>query len=755
MTTYHPPTTAEKLRALPWSIGANAANAVFVQLVFFGPAFVLFLDELSISRTEIGFLLSLVPFTGLVAIFIAPQVARFGYKKTFLTFWAMRKIAAAFLLIVPFVAMNLGLQTAVFLITFIMIGFSLCRSIAETGYYPWIREFVPDSVRGKYSATNSAVSSLVSIIATALATFVIGLSTDINRFMILFAIGVTVGLLAILMYARIPGGASIKTDTRGGEAVSYRDMLQTIKDGNLRFYLFGILLFTFGTGPLYSFLPLFMRQEVGLNESNILSLQIAILVGGLISSQLLGWSADRYGSKPVMISGIILTFLFPIGLIFMPRMTEASLAIALTLSFFRGVASIGWQVGSSRLLFTQIVPENEKAQYMAVYYAGVGLIGGVSQFIGGAILDATADLSGQILFIQLDSFTALMGIGVVLPLLSLFLFRRVRSDSNISVTEFAGMFTHGNPIFALSTMVRFYRAKDETQAVKLTEQLGQTNSPLTAEEMIGALNDPRFYVRFEAVVSIARMDVNPQLTNALIDILQGTELSLSSISAWALGRIGDETAIPALRDGLNSNHRSIRTHCARALGMIGDHQSIPLLHERLKTEERVGLRIAYASALANLSATSTIPTLLDIVQETENDKARMDLMLSMAKMVSDENHFVTLVRGLNTDAGTTISQELLRLRVRLNKNPVVNDEHVKACTRAIEAFGHDNMERGMELLITITEGMLFLTDNPTTQQLLSGSIAGMKQWGITHPEYTLLALNILNEVDLFATGETI
>jgi len=753
MTTYQAPTTAEKLRALPWSFGAQACNSVFAQLVFFGPAFVLFLAELGISRSEIGFLLSLIPFTGLVALFIAPQVARFGYKRTFLTFWGTRKIITSLLLVVPFVAFNFGIQATILLITVIMIGFSLCRSIAETGYYPWVREFVPDSVRGKYSATNSALSNLTGIVATAVATFVIGLSTDINRFVLLFAIGVVVGLIGVMMYSRIPGGAPVQVDEESGEGqIRYRDLLQTIKDSNLRYYLVGILLFTFGTGPLYSFLPLFMEDVVQLSDSNVLSLQIAVLVGGLISSQLLGWSADRYGSKPVMISGIVLTFLLPIGFILMPRATNASLFVALALSFLRGIAQIGWQVGSSRLLFTQVVPEDQKSQYMAVYYAGIGLIGGVSQFIGGAVLDATSGLSGQLLFISLDSFTVLMVIGIVLPALSLLLFRWVRADSNIGAIEFAGLFTHGNPVFALGTMVRFYRAKDETQAVKLTEALGQTNSPLTAEEMMDALSDPRFYVRFEAVVSISRMDSNPQLTQALIDILQGTELSLSSIAAWALGRIGDPAAIPALREGLESDHRSIRTHCARALGVMGDHQSIPILHEYLKQETEIGSQVAYASALANLGATPAIPTLLDMLHDIGNDKARMDITLSLAKMVSDENHFVSLVRGLHSDPATTFSGELLRLRVRLNKNPIVNETHVKACRRALEAFGNEDMTGGIEHLISVVEGMLFLVENLTAQKLLQGSLDGMTRWGFEHPEYILLALNILNEDALFATG---
>jgi MFS family permease len=752
MTTYHPPTTAEKLKALPWAFGANAGNAVFVQLVFFGPAFVLFLDELSISRTQIGFLLSLVPFTGLVALFIAPRVARFGFKRTFITFWTARNIVSAFLLFVPFVALNFGTQAAIIFITFIMIGFSLCRSIAETGNYPWIQEYIPDTVRGKFSATNSALSNIVGIMATAVATFVIGLSDDINRFLILFVLGVAAGLLSVLMYSRIPGGASVNADDNVN-SMSYRDLLTTIQDRNLRFHILGVLFFTFGTAPLYSFLPLFMRQEVGLAENHILSLQISILVGGLISSQLLGWSADRYGSKPVMLSGVILASLLPLGWIMMPRGIAISLPLAVILAFFQGSAAIGWSVGSGRLLFTQIVPRDKTSQYMAVYYASIGLIGGFSKFIGGIILDTFEGLSGQLGFITLDSYTVLMVISILLPLVSVLMFRNVRSDGNLGVTKFVMMFVHGNPVGALSTMMRFYRAKDVTEAILLTEKLAQANSPLTADEMITAMTDPRFYVRFEAVISISRMTPNPQLTQALIDLLHGTEISLSVMAAWALGRIGDETALPALREGLDLEYKAIRSHCARALGTMGDHQIIPKLHERLKAAEDIGLRIAYAATLADLGATTTIPTLFEVLNQTKNDKARIEITLSMAKMVSEENHFVTLARGLQSDAGTTISQELMRLRSRLNKNTAAKPELVQSCVRATESFGNDNMERGTQELISIIESILFLTHDLVAQKLLQGSLDGLKTWGMQHPEYTLLALNILNEEALFSTGE--
>ena len=63
-TTYSEPsepTTVEKLRGLPWAMAGNAATITFAKLTFFGSVFVLFLNELDMSKTQTGFLLSLIP----------------------------------------------------------------------------------------------------------------------------------------------------------------------------------------------------------------------------------------------------------------------------------------------------------------------------------------------------------------------------------------------------------------------------------------------------------------------------------------------------------------------------------------------------------------------------------------------------------------------------------------------------------------------------------------------------------------------
>ena len=739
------PTTADKIRGLRWSISANAVNTVFVNFTFFGSAFVLFLNALQINNTQIGFLLSLFPFMGIVAPFIAPVVARIGYKRTYIRFWTLRTVVATLLLLVPFALAQFGAEATVLLITLITAGFGLCRAIGETGYYPWVQEFVPDTIRGKYSATNNIFGSVVGIISVAAASFILGLSAGLDRFMILFAIGAVAGFISVWLYTHVPGGAAIKGED--APRITYRDLLQAAKDRNLLFYLAGFGLLTFGSGPLYSFLPLFMQQQVGLSESNVVLLQNANLVGALLSTYFLGWSADRYGSKPVMLTGVLLKVLLPIGWLLMPRASDFSLPVALAIAFFQGASGIAWVIGSGRLLFVSVVPTAQRAQYMAVYYAAIGILGGLSQVIGGRVLDLSENLSGELLFFQLDPFTPLLIAGVILPLLSLLMFHRVRGDSTLGVVEFAGMFIQGNPLFALESIMRYYRARDERHTVTMTERMGQTKSPLTVDELLEALADPRFNVRFEAIIAIARMKPNPRLIEALSHIVDGTEISLSVIAAWALGRMGDAHALPALRAGLDSQYRSLQAHCARSLGTLKDREIVPVLHQRLQQETDKGLQMAYCSALGNLQAHEAIDTIFKILDSLENDGARMELALSLARMIGHESHFIRLLRQMRQDAGTAASQEIMPLKHRLLKH-IHDQEALQLLVSTADTFAREDLHEGAKLLSAFIQRLPPDTYKPTAEHLLGVCARQMAQHGFERMEYAVLALHVLHSAKL-------
>ncbi|MCC6803520.1 MAG: HEAT repeat domain-containing protein, partial [Anaerolineae bacterium] len=335
-------------------------------------------------------------------------------------------------------------------------------------------------------------------------------------------------------------------------------------------------------------------------------------------------------------------------------------------------------------------------------------------------------------------FTPLFLGSVILLALGVLLFSRVQADSTFSVGEFAGMFVHGNPLLAFESLIGYYRARDERATVVSTERMGRTKSPLTVDEMLEALQDPRFNVRFEAIISIARMGSEPRLVKALCHILDGTELSLSVISAWALGRIGDDEALPSLRNGLNSSYRSIQAHCARSLGTLNDQQVAPLLLERLRTETDKGLRIAFASALGNLRSKESVDLLFEVLDTIDNDAARIEVALAIARVLGDEHRFIRLLRNLRQDSGTTAAQVIAGWQRKMSKTfPDELEPIVRECGYR---FASDQMDEAAAMLGQVLEQLPRPSDDSVSARILDKCVAHLKQPGVPRFEYLLLTL---------------
>lgn len=735
------PTTIEKLRGLRWSIASNAANTVFVQFTFFGSIFVLFLNELGLSKGQIGFLLSLLPFTGLISIFIAPAVARFGYKRTYVTAWAGRTVIATFMLLTPWVAMTYGLDATLLFISVTVAAFSLVRSIGMTANMPWVQEYVPDTMRGKYTATNNTFASVVGFASVSLGGFVLGQITGLPGFVILISVGVLGGFLSTWLASFIPGGAPVPSRP---EDKKKRDLGAALRDGNYMRYLIGVALLTLATVPLGSFLPLFMREEVGLSSGNIVLLQIGTLAGGLATSFVWGWAADRYGSKPVMLWGLLLRMSLPVLWMLMPRHSPLSLPIALGIAFFQGLADMGWGIGSARMLYVSIVPNAKRSDYMALYNAWTGIAGGISQLVGGQLLQASQSVSGQFFFITLNPYIPLFGLALVLPALSLLIMRAIRLTESVGMGEFVGIFLRGNPFLAMTSLVRYHLAKDEQSTLLVTERLGQTRSLLAVDELLESLQDPRFNVRFEAIVAISRMPADPRLTAALIEILHGSELALSVVAAWALGRIGDPAAYDALLRGLDSDFRSIQAHCARALGAMGRPEVTELLIDRLRMEENRGLQMAYASALGHLGASHAAQDLLTLLRYTDNPGARLEVALSLGRLVGNEHNFVQLARNVRSDPGTTLAQAVLALKRRLDRTSAEAETLHSLIDEEMTVLGHGEVEDGSRALGQLIRRMPQEHFDETARTILAECADRLEESGAAHIEYAILALHTLD-----------
>lgn len=752
-TPSHPLTDVEKIRRMPWMIAGDSLNTGFFLLTFSGSVFILFLNELGLDAGQIGVLLALVPFGGIISPFIAPWVARFGYKRTFITFWGIRKFVFSLMLLTPLVLARFGPQRTFFWVSAIIFTFALCRAIAETGGYPWRKEAIPDSIRGKFTAVNSMSTTITGIVVTVGASYIIDRGAGLSRFMILMAAGITFGLISVWIYAHVPGGAIPPAKIRN--AGHLQGMREALRDRNFFFFLIILGLAAVGGTAVIAFVPLFMKEQVGLSEGHVVLLSVGTYLGALVSSYWWGWVADRYGSQPVMQFSLGMMLILPVAWFLMPKSSPYSLGIALVIAFVAGAATLAWQISWVRYLFVNAMPPAKASAYTAVYYAWFGFISGVGPLLAGQVLRLSQGLNSRLWFIHIDPYTPVFGLSVILLATGAITVSQLSTEGATPFRRLAGMFLRGNPIRALESLVQYNFAASEESRMAITERMGDAGNPLSVVELVEALNDASFNVRYEAIHAIGRMPPEPELVDALLAMLDEGKSELSFVITRSLGRLGDPRAIEPLRRLLFSGYHLLEASAARALGMLGDTESIPHILEKLRTESNHVLRIAYVSALGHLRVGQAIDDIFDLLAQTRNDVFRGEIALALARIAGEEHYYMQQWRALRAAPDTATAQAFLALQKQLG--PAGLEHLAPVIEQCATCFAEGNPTAGaaalQELIRQLPPGNL----PPLPAKILAGCAGHLAAFG-PRLEIILLSLHtldiILRRPDTGAPGKT-
>lgn len=416
----------QKIRALPWLLVNSPLNAIFMLWTFGGSIFLLFLRELGLPKGQIGIILSMFPFCGVLALWFAPVAARWGWKRVYLVCYGFRKGVMALLLLLPWVLASAG-QTAGLIFLFVVITlFALLRALAETAYYPWSQEIVPNRLRGRITGITTLLVTLASGVALGIAGWVIGHGTGLPRFLVLIAAGCVAGLLGVISMSKVPGGAPRPEPDAVGVHVA--NMAEAMRDRNFIFYLGGLGCMTFGTLLFTSFLPLYVKERLGVASGTVVLLDIAVMTGGAVAGMVLGWAADRVGSRPVLMSAAAIALLVPLGWVLLPRHLPHAVVWYTVLYFLNGITAGGVAIASARLLFNSVIPTERSTAYTAIYYAWLGVTGGIAPLLAGCLLSSFGSWQAHAGSVVLDGNTVLFMVASLFLAMGWGLYGRVRPD---------------------------------------------------------------------------------------------------------------------------------------------------------------------------------------------------------------------------------------------------------------------------------------------------------------------------------------
>jgi HEAT repeat protein len=520
-------------------------------------------------------------------------------------------------------------------------------------------------------------------------------------------------------------------------------MVRTLRDRDFRLYLIGIGVAAFGYVPVVTFLPLYLKEHVGLTDSTVVLAQMGTIAASLLFSYFWGWASDRYGSKPVMMSALVLMAAASLTWLSLPFGSRA-VFLAAGIYFLGGVASTGYGISSARQLFISVPPE-KKAHYMPVYYAAFSVYLGLPPLLGGLALDGLKTLSVGVSGPLANPYFLLFAACSGFLMISILAFRRLESRGDMETARFAGMFIRGNPISAIGQLVRYYWAAGEGKRVAVVERLGDVKSPLATDELIGALVDPSFNVRYEAINSIARTPPRPELTEALVQILRDGEPELRAAAAWALARTGTPDAVPALRECLDSEYPLLRSRAARALGTLNDLQSVGRLRGMLRDEPDVELKVAYAVALGSLGDKESAEDILALLREAHGEMVRSELALAASRIVGDGGRFARRWRRLHGDFSGAVSAALLGLRRDLVRCAPGVPEVASLVMGAATALAHEEFEEGKAALTELLRNLPQFQLPYTSRAVLNLCEEELRKPGELRREYVALILHVLHE----------
>ena len=103
---------------------------------------------------------------------------------------------------------------------------------------------------------------------------------------------------------------------------------------------------------------------------------------------------------------------------------------------------------------------------------------------------------------------------------------------------------------------------------------------------------------------------------------------------FALGKMGEKTAIFALLKVLGDEDLWVRSSAASVLGKIGDKAAVPALIKALR-DENVGVRSYAASALGKIKDKTAVPALLNALGN-ENDGVRSSAIGALEKITGQD-----------------------------------------------------------------------------------------------------------------------
>lgn len=614
MTTPTPELTeAERRRGQQSAVRANAFTQSITDVVTGNVMQLFAVDVLSLSSAQIGLLRGLPPLAALVRMAVLPLTRRLGLVGTLRWSAYLRLAVVAVLIALPLKFISFPVYLG------LLIVFSLAWNLGpRVAWQPLMRQISTGEDRGQFFSRMRFTFSITGAGTSLLTAFLIGDQLSIGTYTILLVLVFGMLIYHLIYVARIPETRNlINTDH------ARPSMLSVLRQSPLlrRPLAIDVLLLA-ANFPL---MLVYLRQILHLPSNIVAGYMVFVAIGTTLSLLLWGRIADALGFKPVLVGLLTISILAGPIILAAPPLSDAvlqlstlsgdgwrTLAVIAAHALIMGTtaAGIGIATISVQHHFVQAHDALEAMSWHATVLilaeAGIAVLAG--WILAGPALSwpGVTWLDG---LIHVDAVKIwLVGVGGACKCIALGLAMGLpNARPEFGVGDFFTSMA-ANPLRTLVAS-RLRHDEAEMERARVARWFGDHVSPMGLAPLLDLLGDPSFDVRVEAVRSLARTQ-SRAAGDRLEQALQHPEYAaIADQLVWALGELRHHASVPTLIRILATPHdERLRGNAARALGKIGDQLAIPAIVARLEHgDETVHVRAAAARALLRLRAQDYIP----------------------------------------------------------------------------------------------------------------------------------------------------
>jgi len=340
---------------------------------------------LGASNFEIGILAAMPTFTNVLQLLSIWLVGRFNNRR-------LIAVGCALLARVPLLligVLTLTSTPSVHLLMSLLFIYYAFGSIAGPSWNAWMKDLVPEDVRGSYFARRTRFSQILNVSLSVILALLLDYvkrsypAAELTTYAALFLAGGAVGIAGAFILAQAPEPSGVASGIN-----FFKLLRQPFSNGNFSRLLIFNACWTFSLNLATPFFTVYLIRTMQLPLSYIIGLNILGLLSSIFTIRTWGSLADKYSNKTIIAIGGPLYVLCLIGWCFVGIYTHfyANLALLILINIFSGIATAGINLSLTNIGL-KLAPREDAIVFLSAQNITSALFASLAPLLGGWLAD--------------------------------------------------------------------------------------------------------------------------------------------------------------------------------------------------------------------------------------------------------------------------------------------------------------------------------------------------------------------------------